>query len=245
MSKQSGLGDNLYVDTYNLSGDVGSLGRIGGGPAALEVTGLDKSAYERLGGKRDGGMDFTAFFNDAAAAEHLALRGLPTADRIVSYFRGTTLGNPVASMVAKQINYDPSRPADGSLTFNVQAQANTYGLEWGRSLTAGRRTDGAATNGASIDTTASRDFGAQAYLHVFAFTGTSATIKIQDSADNAAWADVAGLGFTLVTGATSERIAIANTATVRRYVRVITTGVFSNCEFACMVNKNESAGVAF
>ena len=40
------------------------------------------------------------------------------------YTRGTTLGNPAACMVAKQINYDPTRAADGSLTIAVQAEAN-------------------------------------------------------------------------------------------------------------------------
>lgn len=245
MAKQSGLGDNLYVGEFNLSGDVGSVQRVSGGFTAIDVTGLDKSAPERLGGKRDGGIDFSAFFNDATGQAHDALSDLPRTDRIVSYFRGTAVGNPAACLVGKQINYDPSRGNDGALTIGVQAQANAYGLEWCRQLTAGRRTDSAGTNGASIDTAASRDFGAQAYLHVFAFTGTSVTVKIQDSADDAAWADVAGFGFTLVTGVTSERIALANTATVRRYVRVVTTGTFSNLVFACAVNKNEVAGVTF
>ena len=38
MAKQGGLGDRLFVGGYNLSGDIGSVQRIAGGPAALDVT---------------------------------------------------------------------------------------------------------------------------------------------------------------------------------------------------------------
>lgn len=249
MAKQSGMGDNLYVAGFNLSGDIGSLGRIGGGPAVLEVTGIDKSAYERIGGLRDGAIEYNGWFNPAVGQLHERASLLPTADQILTYCRGTLLGSPAAALVSKQLNYDGSRGQDGALTFSVSAQANAFGIEWGRQLTAGIRTDGAAVNGASIDTTAAASFGAQAYLHVFAFTGTDATVKIQDSADNAAWADVAGLAFTQITTGTpqAQRIAISNTATVRRYLRAvsITTGGFTNLQFAVAVVKNETAGVVF
>jgi len=240
--KQSGLGDALYLDFYDLSGDVGAIDQAGGGPAALGVTAIDKSAMERLGGLRDGGLEFTSFFNPSANQEHAALRGLPTTDRVASYFRGTTLGGEAASLVAKQINYDATRGEDGSLTFKVQALANGFGLDWGRSLTAGKRTDSTATNGASVDhTDVSTAFGWQAFLHVFAFTGTSVTVTIQDSADDAAFANLTGGAFTAATGQTSQRLEGGRTATVRRYLRAITTGTFSNAVFAVVFSRNLTA----
>ncbi|MEU1372982.1 hypothetical protein ABZ442_04870 [Streptomyces triculaminicus] len=245
MAKQSGLGDNLYVAGYDLSGDIGSLGGLSGGPTALEVTGIDKSAMERIGGLRDGKLEFTAFFNKATDRAHLRLSTLPTADVITSYFRGTTLGNPSANIVAKQIGYNGTRADDGAMTFAVEAQANGYGVEWGRSLTAGKRTDTTATNGSSVDFgTGSTAFGLQAYLHVFAFTGTSVTVKLQESSDNGgadAWADVTGGAFTAATGVTSERIATSAGQTVERYLRVVTTGTFSNAVFAVSVVRNDTA----
>jgi len=245
MSKQSGLGDNLYVGGYNISGDVGQLGRIGGGPALLEVTGIDKSAVERLGGKRDGSIDFTAYFDDAALLEHVALSPLPTADVLLTYFRGTTLGNPAAGLEAKQVNYDGSRGEDGSLTFDVNAIANGYGIEFGRSLTAGVRTDTGATSGSSIDygaTIGQTLLGAQAYLQVFDFTGTDVTVTVEDSTNDSAWASL--VAFTAVTsGPTDERVATSGSTTVDRYIRVTTstTGGFSDLDFAVMVVKNETA----
>jgi hypothetical protein len=453
LSKQSGLGDALFVGGYDLSGDTQSLGAIGGGPAVLDVTPINKSAYERIGGLRDGRIEWTSYFNDASSQAHPVLKTLPTSDVHVMYCRGTTLGNPCASMVAKQINYDGNRGDDGAFTFALQAQANGYGLEWGRLGTAGIRTDTTATNGSSISLTGgdayiqlpgssgntittpdaaglditgdldiaakiaaddwtpaadsyiiskytvtgnqrsyalvltttgnlalqfsndgtaaisknstanlsalasgavkwvratldvdngasgydvkfytsddgvtwtqlgstvttatatsvyastavleigSRNagtsdffagkffegwvknglegtavarpvasttgvtdatpltwtvngtaiptsrtpYGLQAYLQVFAFTGTSVTVKLQESADNGvndAWTDVTGGSFTAATGVTTERIATSTTQNVERYLRVVTTGTFTNAQFAVNVVRNPVA----
>lgn len=243
MAKGSGLGDNLYISGYDLSGDIGSLSRIGGGPAATDLTGIDKSAFERAGGLRDGSIEFSAFFNPDTDRAHERLSALPTEDVVISYFRGTELGGQSANLVGKQVNYDPSRNADGSIVVATQALANKFGIEWGVSGTAGKRTDTAGSNGASLDAGAQTLFGLQAYLHVFALTGTSVTVKIQDSVDDGVadpWADVVGGTFTAATGVTSQRIATAAGLTIERYLRVITTGTFSNAVFAVSIVRNES-----
>lgn len=253
MTKSSGLGDGLLVGGYDLSGDTGSLERIGGGPNALVVTGINASAFERLGGVRDGGIDFTAWFNDERATDipgttvdhaHAVLSTLPTGDVLLTYLRGTTIGNPSASMLAKQVNYDPERGTDGSLTITVNALANGYGLEWGRQHTAGLRTDTSATAGTAVDSgAATTNFGLQAYLQVRTFTGTDITIKLQESSDNGAdtYADVTGGAFTVVTAAPfTQRIATATNLAVERYLKVTTTttGGFTTCTFAVMVVRN-------
>lgn len=246
MAKQSGLGDRLYVGGVDVSGDISSAQKISGSIATLDTTDITLSAMARIGGIRDGGIDFTSFFNPAAGRSHLTFRGLPTTDTLVSYLHGAVIGNPAASMIAKQINYDGERADDGAFTFSVSAVSNGFGLEWGRQLTAGVRADTVATSPATgIDTTASASFGWQAYLHVMSFTGTSVTVTLQDSADNATFANITGGAFTAATAAGFERIAGANTATVRRYVRAITTGTFSNAQFAVVFVKNETAGQVF
>lgn len=245
MAKISGLGQNFYLAQYDLSGDVSGIDTAEGGNEPLEVTAINKSAMERLGGIRDGTIEFTSFFNTATGAEHDALKGLPTTDRVVSWLLGTSLGSPAASIVAKQLGYSGERGDDGSLTVSVEAHANAYGLEWGVLLTAGKRTDTSATNGTGVDLgTGSLAFGLQAYLHVFSFTGTSVTVKIQESSDNGAgdaWADVTGGAFTAATGATSQRIATASGLTVERYLRAVTTGTFSSAVFAVNVVRNPVA----
>lgn len=246
MTKQGGLGAQFYVSGYDLSGDVGALSRIGGGlTGTQDVTGINKSAFERIGLLRDGGMEFTGFFNPSVAQAHPVLSALPTADVVATYVNGQALGDPAASLVGKQIDYAPTRGQDGSLTIASSVLANGYGLEWGDALTAGIRTDTAATNGTAIDFGAvSTLFGAQAWLHVFAFSGTDVTVKIQDSANNSAFTDVTGLTFTQTTSArTSERLATAAGATLRRYVRAVTvtTGGVTSVSFAVQVTRNLTA----
>lgn len=249
MGKASGLGAGFYVSGNDLSGDTGSLSRIASGRGVLLTTGIDKSAPERVHAHRDGQVTWQAWFNPAAGQAHPVLSALPTADRIVSYcHRTAAVGDSWASMVAKQIIYDGNRGTDGSLTFAVDAQANGYGLEWGQALTAGIRTDSGATNGSSHDygaTIGQTTLGAQAYLHVFSFTGTDATVTIQDSTNDSAWATLVSFTEVATLGGsnTSERVATSASETVDRYLRVITTtsGGFSDLQFAVMVVKNETA----
>lgn len=251
MAKQTGLGDRLWVAGYDLSGDIGSLGRIGGGLAGTQdVTGINREAMERIGLARDGSLEYVAFWNVDVDRAHERLSALPTTDQILTYGRGASLGSPAASMVGLQINYDPTRAASGELTIAVQALVNGFGLEWGCQLTAGARTDAAATNGASVDFgVGSTDFGLQAYLHVLSFTGTDATVKIQESSDDGgsdSWADVTGGAFTEVTaGPTSERIQTARDQTVERYLRVVTTtiGGFTDLQFVVAVTRNDVSTV--
>lgn len=243
MAKQGGLGDGLLIDQYDVSGDFASVATRGG-PALKECTGLDKQAMERMALIRDGGIEGNTFFNKAAGQEHAALSPLPLADRIITYQRGRLLGSPAASLVAKQGNYDPQRDDDGSLACAVEAPSNGYGLAWGVQHTPGRRTDTTATNGAAVDAGASSAFGLAAFLHVIAFTGTSVTIKLQESSDNGgadAWADVTGGAFTLVTAVGKQRIQTGLTLTVERYLRVVTSGTFTNVNFLVNVARHEIA----
>lgn len=246
MAKQTGLGDKLFIGSFEFSGDIQSLGTIGGGPAALNVTGINKSAMERIGGLRDGRIEYSAFFNPGLLGTgiHGGLAQRLTTDTYLTYCRGSALGSPAASLVGKQLNYDPTRADDGMLTFAVSEPANGYGLEWGELHTAGMRTDTAATNGTGVDGLAASAFGLQMYVLLHTFTGTSVTIKLQESSDNGsgdAFADVTGA----TTGALSSafqtvRVATATNLAVERYLRVVTTGTFSEAVFLVNVVRNKS-----
>lgn len=247
MAKQSGLGDQFYIGGFDLSGDVSSLDQISGGPALLDVTPINKSANVRIAGLRDGDLQFTTFFENAIAGqgtEHNALKLLPRTDTIATYFRGAALGSPAACINGKQINYDPTRDNSGNLTMKVEVQSNAFGLEWGQQLTAGLRTDTTATTGAAFDGLAGTAFGAQAYLQLVSFTGTSVDVTITHATTSGGTYTTL-LDFGAQTAVGSVRVATANTTTVNEFLKVVTAGTFTNAVFAVTFVRNPIAGVVF
>jgi hypothetical protein len=246
VAKQSGLGDRLFVDGFNISGDVMALGAIGGGPEELDMTAIDKSGKERIGGLRDGRIEATSYFNDAtttgAEGAFEVLSSLPTTDRIVTYCRGFSLGSPAANLVSKQANYDWERSEEGALTAETQFLPNAFGLDWGELYTAGLRTDTSATNGSSVDAGAASTFGLQMTVQLVAFTGTSVTVKLQSSSDDGAgdaFSDVSGATTGALTTVGASRVAV--TGSLERYLRVVTTGTFTVANFVVSVTRNATA----
>lgn len=313
MAKQSGLGARFLAGGYDLSGDIQALDQVNGGVALLEATDITQSAHARITGLRDGSMGFTSYMDVALA--HPVLAALPTGDvHMMAILPPLAVSsqNMIAALVARQVNYDPTRGNDGSLTNKTEGQGDGFGLEWCMPLTPGVRSDTTATNGATLDCgngfatpsipastvavtntsplpatvvisagtltnvsvngvtvgtgdgtytvpsggtiamtysvaptwtwTLQTAAGAQAYLQVPAFTGTSVTVTVQDSADGSSWANVTGLAFTAVTAApNTQRLATAGNATIRRYLRVISAGTFSAASFAVGLNRNLAA----
>lgn len=246
MAKQGGLGQRLFVHGADISAGTQDLSDTGGGFTPLMSTDITMLAAAReIGGQRDGRGAWNNFFNDAVGDVHDVLSALPTTDVVLSWLMNVSaLGAPSLSMVGKQVDYNPNRDQQGQLLFATSAVANGFGAEWGNTLTLGKRTDAGATNGTGVDFAAGTNFGLTAYLHVVAFTGTDATIKLQQSSDNGgadAWADVVSGGFTAITGGapTAQRIQTARNQAVERYLRVVTTtsAGFSNLQFVVSVSK--------
>jgi hypothetical protein len=248
MAKQGGLGDAFYLGGFDLSGSVTALDKISGTVGTLDATTISQSAHARLFGQRDGGIDITTLFNPSGAGPFAAgpapLQTLPTADTIGTYFRGTVIGNAAACCNAKQVGFDPTRGTDGSLTLKASLQANGFGLEWGNQLTAGLRTDTTATTGTALDNAAGTSFGAQAYLQVTAFSGTSVHVLLEHSTDNVSFSTLIDFGAQSAAGA--SRSSVSNVTTVNRYVRATTaTGTFTSITFALVIVRNLTAGVVF
>lgn len=241
MGKQSGLGDRYYWAGNDLSGNISALDTIGGGPALLEVTDITQPAHSRIGGLRDGTMSVTSWFDNTL--QHPVMSALPTADVLLTYLRGTALGNPGACLNAKQATYSEARGADGSLTVKTEGQGSSFGLEWGVQLTPGTRTDTAATAGADVDGLAASSHGAQAYLQAVSFTGTDVTVEIEHSTDNSTWSTL--MSFTAISAGVplAQRIAVSGSTTVDRFLRAttITTGGFTSLAFAVVVVRNLTA----
>ncbi len=131
MAKQSGMGDYFAVDDSSgslrtISNDVTSIG-VNVGQALIAITGLDKSAVERLIGLADGSFSVSGVFNPTSNMSHDVFK-TRTGTRTVDYkIGGNTSGNPYLTMECLVDSYVLARGSDGSLTFTagLQLQSGT------------------------------------------------------------------------------------------------------------------------
>ncbi len=247
MVKKSGLGQNLYVGGFDLSGDVGQINNVGSPVGLLDVTGIDKLAVERIMGRRDAALSFTAFFNDATDQEHLALKGLPTTDVLALYLMSTTNGDQCGAITAKQINYDGTRAADGSFTFAVELlAAASFFLEWGIILST-KVSHASADEVVGIDFGSKTTVGAVGFLQAFSAVSGTVEYDIDDSSDSTngvdgSWSTL--LSFTdrlFSTLPQAERVAVDGD--VERWTRAVTEGTFSTAVFAVGMRRRVAADV--
>lgn len=243
MGKESGLGNALYINGIDVSGEARNWDDTSP-MQMLDVTGLRKLANERITGQRAGTFKWNSHF-DPLSTGYLALSALPYTDAVVTLMHRETLAAPALNLVTKEISYDPTRDDKGQVIFAVEEQTNASWSDWGVLATPAKRVDVAATNGTGIDHGAAPALpvGLQAYLHIHAFTGTNITVKLQHSDDDAVgdpYADVTGGAFTVVTAAPGgQMLSTSRTLQIKRWVRVVTTGVFTTCTFSVAVVVND------
>jgi hypothetical protein len=237
MSKRSGLGNQLYVGGYDISGDVGALSNLSTPRGEQNVTGIDKSANERIQLLVDGDISFDTFFNDATDQIHDALSTLPTTNRQGMFLVSTTRGEPAFAMNAKQINYDWSRAAEGSLTGTTQLlQADGNSPAWGESI-AMKETIASAgdiTGYIDVQTTS----GVVAFLQIFTLGSGTPVITLQDSSDttdgdDGSWSTIGT--FTINSARSAERLAVAGT--IEKALRIEASGTFTNLVVAAMIRR--------
>ena len=138
---------------------------------------------------------------------------------------GATIGNR-AYLLDVQVTDSPiSATPDGTVELSTGRQAS--GAAAGGIILKDHAAETGAGNFTGIDDGALSTLGAVGHLHVTAFDGTDATIKITDSVDEGVYADL--ITFTQATGVTSERVA--STGTVNRWTRVELTGTFTSIMF--------------
>lgn len=231
MAKTSGLGVRLYAAGYDLSGDANALSGMGYSQTLLDVTALQDSAASRIAGLSDGKVTVNGWFDSTTSHAAWASNSgkLPSADQVVIVGLGTALGDECIGIKAKQANYNVTR-APGSAIATVAEYQSTAGqqLDFGVLLTTGpKQTDASAADSTSVDQTSGTSAGGVGYLEAISIGSGTATVKIQSSTNNSTWSDL--ITFTAVTAKTSERVAV--TGTVNRYVRVITSGTFTNLVF--------------
>ena len=123
MAKQSGLGDYLAVDdssgsARDISNDVTSA-TFDNGQDLQIVTGIDKSAQERLILLGDGNVTINGVFNAASNMSHDVFK-VQSGTRTVTYcVGGNTSSNPKLEMEMLVTSYNLDRSASGELTYSA------------------------------------------------------------------------------------------------------------------------------
>ena len=126
MAKQSGLGDYVAVDdsggsARDISNDITTFS-VNVPQALIDVTGLDKSAAEKIIGQGDGTVSLSGVFNPASNKSHDVFKtrtGTRTFDWRIG---GNTSSNPQLTMEMLVASYNLTRGNDGSLTWSVDLQ---------------------------------------------------------------------------------------------------------------------------
>tara|TARA_R100000808_G_scaffold1997_4_gene8484 strand:+ start:5121 stop:5846 length:726 start_codon:yes stop_codon:yes gene_type:complete len=235
MAKVSGLNVRLFVMGNDLSGDANALDGAGYTQETLETTALESAAASRITGLVDGSLSVNGYFDNASNKIHATLTSnsgkLPSADQVVLAPMGSAVGSPMCGISAKEADYNVSRGTGSAMTVTSTFTGNGVGGEFGVMLTAFDDTHSSATNGTAVDNSASSASGGAGYLQGISLASGSVVIKIQHSADNSSWADLITYS-SLGTSGVPTAVRTEVTGTVNRYLRVASTGTFSNAKIA-------------
>jgi hypothetical protein len=184
-----------------------------------ETSAFGTSAKSYVTGMQDGTMSVSGMFDGDANAvdDHLKTTIGADASDVVSILpEGTATGSSVFSAAVRQTSYEVSSPIGDVVSVSLEVQADG-GVDRSVVLN-GDAAVTASGNGTAVDNSSASSNGAAAYLHVTANTRDGATtFKVQGSADNSTWADLATFTSVSATSVTSQRVAIAGS--VPRYVR--------------------------
>jgi len=187
-----------------------------------ETTTFGKSAKTYITGLQDGTLSLGGMFDGAANAidqELTDVLGVDTGMVITVAPSGSlVIGQPVLSMLGKLTSYEVSAPVGDIVSASSEFQSNE-GVGAGFSLHAlGAET--VTVSSTSVDNAASTALGGFGVLHVTANTmNANCVFKIQHSADNSTFADLVTFSTVATTVKTAERITVASTTTVNRYIR--------------------------
>jgi hypothetical protein len=186
-----------------------------------ETTTFGKNSKTYLTGLADGTISLSGLFDgDANAVDAVLSATLGTdAGAVITVApEGLAIGSRLKAGATLSTSYEISSPVADVVSVSGEAQVtgDTSHAVSLHNLTAETATGNATSN----DNSASSANGGIAILHVTANSmNAGTTIKVQHSADNSTWADLATFAAVSSTTTTSERVAVAAGTTVNRYLR--------------------------
>ena len=233
MAKVSGLNVRLYVEGKDMSGSANALDGAGYSQALLETTPLNEAAATRITGLADGSISVNGYFDttdDAPWAENSGK--LPSADVVVLTALNSAVGDPSVGMNAKEADWNVSRSSGSAVSVSSTFTGNGMGGEFGQMLTAHDDTHSSAGAGTVADSGAASTAGGAGYMQIISLSSGTPTVKIQHATSSSgSYSDL--VTFTATgTGSVPSAERVEVSGTVNRYLKVVTTGTFSNAKIA-------------
>lgn len=186
-----------------------------------ETTAFGASSKTYIVGLKDGTVSLTGMFDGSANAVDEVLQarlGTEDGGLVTICYGGATAGNRVSISKVETTSYDVSAPVGDVVAASAEFQSDS-GIDNGIALT-GLAAVSATGNGSSQDNSASSANGGVASLHVTANSHDGGTtVKVQHSADDSTWVDLATFTAVGASTTTSERVEVAAGTTVNRYLR--------------------------
>jgi hypothetical protein len=236
MAKTSGLNVRLYVQGRDLSGDANALSSVGYSNNLYDITTLDSAASKRLMGNADGTLSVNSYFEDTATTgSHAVFTSnsgkLPTADQNVVVALGSSAGDGFYGLVSKEADYNVNGTY-GSALATTASFSTTGGIvpAFGEMLTAHVDTHASAGSGTVVDSGASSTNGGYGFLQVISVASGSVVVNLQESTSSGgSYSNFITFSTVATAGAPTAEVS-AMTGTVQRYIKVTTTGTFSNAK---------------
>lgn len=231
MSDAPGKDTKVYLDAYDITGGQISVAREKS-IAALDTTVLGLNSRRFIAGLKRGQFTLRGVYDDIGDGLNAdVLDDILGTAKVISVVHGNTVPARGDGGDVKQAAYGLAEPVDG-----ICAVSGTFSLKgppYYAPLLQPKATKTETGEGTSREDAAQTTTGAVAIIHIGAVEGTpgSIVVKVQDSANDADWADVPGLTFTVVTTAGGADVVITSaTETIDKYLRAhwtITT--FTTC----------------
>jgi len=126
MSKTSGLGAAVVVDDGSgtpatITNDVTEFS-ISTPVALQDITGVDKSAHERLALLADGSVSLKGVLNNASAKSHMTLSSITAGLARTTKITPTSSTDPYLQMEILYSDYQVARSASGELTWTAPGE---------------------------------------------------------------------------------------------------------------------------
>ena len=223
----------LFSNQYNLTTYLNSV-TVSNAVETPETTTFGSSDRSYIVGHTDGSISFEGLFDGTTYGVTVGSTadgidkilkdalGNSTNSVISASSDSTSIGGRAVLVDSAATSYEISSPLTDVVAVSGEAVAND-GLDYGIWLGCNVAATSTST-GTSVDNSASSTNGGVAHLHVTANTRSGTTVaKVQHSADNSTWADLATFTTIAIGTATSERKVVASGTTVNRYVRALVT----------------------